>query len=199
MQRSCSSSSKSAAYQFSDPTLLAALLVPQIEAFLASNINTRFLILHFPPNQLRTVFEIRKLLGTDLFKIAGILNSLASDPPPMFRPRTPLSSNPLSNDAVAARNSTRPDHLGKSRSRSDPLTTLREQISLAGGQSGTDSGFTSFSKANFLLPSTATDAEITAFLSGIWKALMERSPFYTPEGKFYLFIRLYHFIRVSIS
>lgn len=192
MQRSCLGNLQSVTSQLSEPTILAALIVPQIEAFLASNVNTRFLILHFPFNHLRTVFEIRKLLGTDLFKIAGILNSLASDPPSMSGPRTPLSSNPLSNDAVAARN--RPDHLSKLRSRSDPLTTLRQQTSFVGGQPKTEFGVTSFSKANFLLPSTATDAEITAFLSGIWKALMERSPFYTPEGKIVPSIRCYSYV-----
>jgi hypothetical protein len=39
----------------------------------------------------------------------------------------------------------------------------------------------SFAKADFLLPSTATDAEITTFLSGIWKVLMDKSSFYIPE------------------
>lgn len=31
------------------------------------------------------------------------------------------------------------------------------------------------------MPSTATDSEIVAFLSGIWKSLVEKSAFYTPE------------------
>lgn len=178
MRRSSSGGSPSTISQLPDPRLLATLLVPQIEGFLASNISIRFLILHFPFNHLGTVFELRKLLGTDLFKISGVLDSLASNPPPMSRLRTPLSSNPLSNDAIAAQNNSRPDYLNKSRSRSDHLTTLRRQTSFAGGQPKT--GATSFAKANFVLPSTATDAEITAFLSGIWKTLMEKSPFYTP-------------------
>lgn len=85
MQRSSPGCSLSATSEFSDPVALAALLVSQIEAFLASNISTGFLILHFPFTYLDTVFELRKLLGPDLFKIAGILDSLASDPPSMYR------------------------------------------------------------------------------------------------------------------
>ena len=163
-----------------DPKVLAALLIPQIEAFLAINFSTRFLILHYSLNHLGTVFELRKLLGGDLFKIAGIVDSLASDPPLMFRPRTqPSSSNPLSNDAVAARNRIRLDSFSKSRL--DPLTNLIQQTLPTHGLPTTESNTSSFSKANFVLPSTATDAEITAFLSGIWKSLMQKSPFYTPE------------------
>jgi hypothetical protein len=179
MQRYRPGCSPSTTSQLSDPGVLAALLVPQIEAFLASNIGTQLLIIHFPFNHLGTVFELRKLLGTDLFKVSGILNSLASDPPPMSRPpRTPLSSNPFSNDAITARNNVRLSYLNKPQSRSDPLTTLKQQTSFAGGQP--KAAATSFAKANFVLPSTATDAEITAFLSGIWKILIEKSPFYIP-------------------
>jgi hypothetical protein len=39
----------------------------------------------------------------------------------------------------------------------------------------------SFSKADYLLPSIATDAEISNFLSGIWMSLIEKSTFYSPE------------------
>jgi hypothetical protein len=77
MQRSSSGSSLSATSQLPDPTILAALLVPQIEAFLATNISTGFLILHFSFTYLDVMFELRKLLGPDLIKIAGILDSLA--------------------------------------------------------------------------------------------------------------------------
>ncbi|KAN0110301.1 hypothetical protein V8E51_006688 [Hyaloscypha variabilis] len=180
MQRTSSGSCPSITSNLSDPKVLAALLIPQIEAYLASNFSTRFLIIHYSLNHLETIFELRKLLGGDLFKISGIVDSLASDPPSMSRPRTPQSSsNPLSNDAVAARNKTRLDPSTKSRL--NPATSLKQQASFSGGNLKTEPRATSFSKANFVLPSTATDAEITAFLSEIWKTLMQKSPFYTPE------------------
>ncbi|KAE9372141.1 hypothetical protein N431DRAFT_375098 [Stipitochalara longipes BDJ] len=178
MTSSCGCSSTTS--NLSDSKVLAALLIPQIEAFLASNFSTRFLILHYPLIHLETIFELRKLLGADLFKVAGIVDSLASDPPSMSRPRTPPSSNnPLSNDTVAARNKIRLD--SSSRSRLTPLTSLKQQTSFTGGYPKIEPKVSLFSKANFVLLSTATDAEITAFLSGIWKALMQKSPFYTPE------------------
>jgi hypothetical protein len=42
-------------------------------------------------------------------------------------------------------------------------------------------GSLSYTKANFLLTSTATDAEIANFIAVIWKILMEISPYYQPE------------------
>jgi hypothetical protein len=63
----------------------------------------------------------------------------------------------------------------------NPATSLKQQASFSGGNLKTEPRAASFSKANFVLPSTATDAETTAFLSEIWKTLMQKSPFYTPE------------------
>lgn len=119
------------------------------------------------------------MLGPNLFKIAGILDSLASDPPSMYRSSTPHPSNILSNHAVVARNNIAFDYLNKPQSPSDPLTTLKQQDSITDRQP--KKGVASFAKADFVLPSTATDVEITDFLSGICKALMESSLFYTPE------------------
>jgi len=180
MQMTRSGCCSSTTSNLSDPKVLAALLIPQIEAFLASNFSTRFLILHNSLNHLETIFELRKLLGGDLFKIAGIVDSLASDPPSMSRSRTqPSSSKPLSNNTVAAQNRFRLD--SSSKSGLDPLTNLNQQTSPTHNYPKTETKPSSFSKANFVLPSTATDAEITAFLSGIWKSLMQKSPFYIPE------------------
>lgn len=168
MQRSSSGSSQPATSQLSDPTVLAALLLPHIQA-LASKTYTRFLILYFQIPNLETTFELRKLLGSDLVKVAGILDSLASDSPSMSCSTTPLSSNPLSNDAVAAPITTRHEFLNKSRSPSDPLTTMKQQTSFADRQPKTR--VTPFAKADFVIPSTATDVEVTDFLSGICQAL----------------------------
>jgi hypothetical protein len=99
----------------------------------------------------------------------------------MVRPRTP-NPNPLSNEAVSnrAQSQARLNSIQKTRAES----TRAESISSSAGSVHFALGnrpATSFAKADYLLPSTATDAEITAFLSSIWKCLMEKSAFYTPE------------------
>lgn len=165
-----------------NPTLLATLLIPQIEAYLASNASIRFLILHYPEQHLAAILALRKLLGSGLLNVAGILDSLASDPPPMSRPRTPITANPLSNEAISSRNKR---HDSFKHTRTSSITTLQGQAALAGSvrtaiAAKLDSSI-SFAKADFLLPSTATDSEITTFLSGIWKVLMDKSSFYVPE------------------
>lgn len=158
----------------SNPSLLASLLVPHLEAYLAINTNVRFLILTYPANHLSTVIALRRLIGQDLFKVAGILDSLSSDPSStVSRPRTPPLSHPLSNTATS---SSLPYN---SRSQSNSAETLGYQASCP--TTKTSECTVSFSKANYLLPSIATDAEITNFISGIWTFLIEKSDYYTPE------------------
>ncbi|OWP03700.1 hypothetical protein B2J93_9546 [Marssonina coronariae] len=170
----------------SNPDVLAALIVPQIEAFLASNTSTRLLILHYTAADLPTIFALRKLLGFNLVKIAGILDSLASDPPSMSRSGTYMSSRPR------APISSRPSNRSISSSQSDTTTKNRQMpatASLAKNSFQLPSNIheptASFAKADFLLPSTATNIEIATFLSGIWKYLVEKSAFYAtqPEPK----------------
>jgi hypothetical protein len=161
-------------------------LVPQIESYLASNTTTPLLILHYPSAHLATVLALRKLLGVDLLKIAGILDTLSYDPPSLAsRSKTPTSKppNPLSNDTVSSRSHGRLNSLQQTRE--DLSNTLQRQTSVTSSTAlaarRTSTTGVSFSKANYLLPSTATDAEITTFLGNIWKSLVEKSAFYTPE------------------
>jgi hypothetical protein len=163
----------------SNPALLATLLVPHIEAYLAANTTIRLLILHYPSHHLTTVFALRNLLGSDLLKIAGILDSLSSDPPSIiYRPQT--STNPLSNDAISSRSQTCLNSLNTLQHRASIASHISTFSTTNPTPQKTDSGI-SFSKANYLLPSTATDAEITTFLSSIWESLVEKSTFYDPE------------------
>jgi hypothetical protein len=172
-----------------NPTVLATLLIPQIEAYLASNTSTRLLILHYPISHLATVYALRQLIGPDTLKVAGILNTLASDPPSsVTRPRTPISrynSNPLLGEPTSP--------LRQRASYTSSLRTSGRKESFIVG-SPTPGALRryaseqklsvtaiSFSKANYLLPSTATDSEITTFLSCIWKCLINKSSFYAPE------------------
>ncbi len=173
----------------SDLKVLAALLVPQIEGYLASNPSTRLLVLHYPASHLSTVVALRDLLGLEIIKIAGILDSLASDPPSMSRPRTPIAY--LSNENASIHNAIHHNSVGLARVKSILkneylLDNLMLQRSAAAGAipsspKNTKSTSTSFAKADYLLPSTATDSEITIFLSNVWKILMSISAFYCPE------------------
>ena len=161
------------------PEVLATCLVPQIEAYLATNTGTRLLVLHYSSSHLAIVMALRKLLGQDVLKIAGIMDSLSSDPPSIVsRPRTPNAS-PLSNYATkrpaaahSCDTSQRCNSIASHISSLNSSTNHQPMISESG---------VSFSKANYLLPSAATDVEITTFLSGIWTSLMGKSTFYTPE------------------
>ncbi|KAI9052707.1 hypothetical protein LZ554_002984 [Drepanopeziza brunnea f. sp. 'monogermtubi'] len=179
-----------------DPELLAALLIPHLEAYLANNATIRLLILHYTAADLPTIFALRKLLGTDIFKISGILDCLASDPPPTSRPstsssrpRTPVSSVlPLSAESITRRQQ---QHTRLSSTKTvchQASTSLNKHHSHTSTFVNTPTvaaqakaPTASFAKANYLLPSTATDQEITTFISNIRKSLMDISDFYTPE------------------
>ena len=172
---------QSRANPLSNPSILATLLIPQLEAYLATNTTTRLLILHYPSNHLATVFALRVLLGSDLLKMAGILDSLSSDPPSIVsRPRTPI--NPLSNDAFSSRNQSRlnSSHSLAQQRRSSIVSHISNLSNSTPSPKKSDFGL-SYSKADYLLPSTATNAEIATFLSSIRKSLLQKSTFYTPE------------------
>lgn len=167
---------------FSSPEATAACIVPQLEAYLATNNSVRLLILHYSSNHLAIIMALRKILGQDVLKIAGIMDSLSSDPPSIVsHPRTP-TTNPLSNDATSTHKRAPQAHARESSQRRNSISSHISTLNTASNHSlkKSESGV-SFSKANYLLPSAATDAEITAFLSGIWTSLMEKSAFYTPE------------------
>ncbi|KAH6717936.1 hypothetical protein BKA61DRAFT_294652 [Leptodontidium sp. MPI-SDFR-AT-0119] len=178
-----SSVTQQAPSPISNPHVLASLLVPHIEAFLATNTSTRLLILHYTSSDLPTVFALRNLLGKDLFKIAGILDSLASDPPSISRPGTSMSSRPRSPTPTNALESISTQKQSRQSLHKDSMNTLRRSSVTTSLKNNSQilKPAISFSKADYLLPSTATDTEIATFLSGMWKSLMEKSPFYTPE------------------
>lgn len=162
----------------SDPSVLATLLVPQLEAYLAANISTRFLILQYASNYLPAMIELRKLLGVQHFKVAGIINSLASDPSSVLcRPQLSASTHSCVSDDHTPSST---HHTGPLNS--PPVSTQKDSISanspvlrMKSKQPGTS---ISFAKANYVLLSTATTAEITAFIAEIRKSLVEKSAVY---------------------
>ncbi|KAA8573584.1 hypothetical protein EYC84_005167 [Monilinia fructicola] len=92
-----------------DPRLLAELIVPHLEQYLVTNSLVRFLVLSFSSDQIATVIALRSLLGSDLVKVAGVLDTLSSDPPSFAKPSPPQfhASNHSCDAALAT--SRRPD------------------------------------------------------------------------------------------
>ncbi|OTB05432.1 hypothetical protein M426DRAFT_22024 [Hypoxylon sp. CI-4A] len=152
---------------FSNPLLLATLIIPHLETYMAAHAATRFLLLEYPPEHLTTVLALQRLVGVDLLRIAGILYSENTDPKPNPDIKIPVRRN---------------THL-RLNSRSGLSTTSTR----TGATLLTPSGLKqveapSFSKANFLLTSSANESEIATLISEMWKILIEISSFYIPEG-----------------
>ncbi|KAI0131288.1 hypothetical protein F4814DRAFT_457160 [Daldinia grandis] len=154
---------------FSNPLLLATLIIPHLETYMAAHSATRFLLLEYPPEHLATVLALQRLVGVDLLKVAGILQaeSTAPQPYPGFKvpPRT------------AAHQRTDPGP-GILRITTRSGATLLAPTTRSSRQRETPS----FAKANFLLTSSANESEIATLISTIWKILIDISPFYIPEG-----------------
>lgn len=170
---------------FDSPHLLACLIVPHLATYLSVNASTRFLILEYPAEHLATVVALQNLIGVDILKIAGIIDSEAASAY-NTEPSSPISSFQSSRWSDDSMTNNSAAQLAKS----------LDAISLPGSpfphpfplQSPFGSGPTlaqrrrlSFSKANYVLTNTATEAEISSFISIIWRILIQADAFYTPE------------------
>ncbi|CAD6505661.1 BgTH12-01151 [Blumeria graminis f. sp. triticale] len=163
---------------FTDPSEFATMLVPQLETYMATNPSTRLLILHYPPSYLPIVLALRGLLGGALFQVSGIINALASDSPPSPTVLPPFAPNPLSNDAVALRNRSRPQS-SRVNAPSGQLVSSTPCSPLSIGQLSIPAA--AFSRADYVLPSTATSMEINSYIIDIRKLLIEKSEYYVAE------------------
>lgn len=165
------------------PHLLACLIVPHLASYLSVNASTRFLILEYPADHLATVVALQNLIGVDILKIAGIIDSEAASAY-NTEPSSPVSAHFGSRLSVGSATSTSAAQLARS----------LDAISLPGSPfappllSPFGAGPTlaqrrrlSFSKANYVLTNTATEAEIVNFISIIWKTLIQADPFYSLE------------------
>ncbi|KAI0406326.1 hypothetical protein F4802DRAFT_110931 [Xylaria palmicola] len=153
---------------FSNTVLLATLIIPHLETYIAAHSATRFLILEYPPEYLSTVLALQHLIGADLLKVAGIVDSEASD----------AKSSPSSRQQPSPSTTTSPSKATSaalfSPSRSKPKSETTDSTSTRLPQP-------SFSRANLILTSTATEFEIATFISTVWRILIEISPSYIPE------------------
>ncbi|KAG7285175.1 hypothetical protein NEMBOFW57_009796 [Staphylotrichum longicolle] len=143
---------------FVDRALLAALIIPHLETYLATHPDVRFLLIEYPSEHLPTVIALQTLIGTEMMKVVGIINSDASPP---------------------AQSLTVPE---TERRPSEGFRSLNRRGSRL---SGTFVGPCSFSKANFLLASSASGFETAAFVAAIRESLISISDFYIPDRPLY--------------
>ncbi|KAL2273353.1 hypothetical protein FJTKL_04583 [Diaporthe vaccinii] len=159
--------------RFDDHYLLAGLIIPHLETYLAANYGTRFLLLDYPAEHLATVLALQKLVGMAVFKVAGIIDSEATSPSPSGI-SSPISSRHGSHSADPYGNADT-NGLDSFNLPGSPFPDERTKTSLAHRRS------CSFSEANYLLTSSATESEISVFIATILKDLTDIDPFYMPE------------------
>ncbi|KAJ0125474.1 hypothetical protein J7T55_006822 [Diaporthe amygdali] len=159
--------------RFDNPYLLAGLIIPQLETYLATNYGTRFLLLEYPEEHLSTILALQKMVGMDVLKVAGVIDSEATSPCPSGI-SSPISSRNNS-QSIASFN--------------DADTIGLDSVNLPGSpflddRAKTTSAYPkrySFSEANYLLTCSATESEISVFISTILKQLINIDVFYMPE------------------
>lgn len=160
-------------YRFDDHYLLAGLIVPHLGMYLAANYGTRFLLLDYPAEHLATVLALQKLVGTAVFKVAGIIDTEATSPSPSGI-SSPISSRHSSHSAAPYGNADT-NGLDSFNLPGSPFPDERTKTSLAHQKK------CSFSEANYLLTSSATESEISVFIATILKDLTDIDRFYLPE------------------
>ncbi len=143
---------------FADRALLAALIIPHLETYLATHLDVRFLLIEYPSEHLPTVIALQTLIGTEMMKVVGIINSDNS---------SALHSRPVPST---------------DRRPSEGFRSLNRRGSRT---SGAFVGPCSFSKGNFLLDSSATRFETAAFVAAIRESLISISDFYIPDRALY--------------
>ncbi|KAI9778362.1 MAG: hypothetical protein M1839_008149 [Geoglossum umbratile] len=162
------------------PSVLAEILVPQIESYLAANESTRLLVLKFDPNMAQTMIELRRIFGDDIFKIATVTKS------PQDSSIAAIVSQPSFDNDFATRTrraekldrffgeTVRPTHSsGSSVTSPRPSSSSsKQQISLALPR-----------EIDFNVSCTATSFEITDFLSDIRETLISKNHFFETEHK----------------
>ncbi|KAK3344112.1 hypothetical protein B0T25DRAFT_584936 [Lasiosphaeria hispida] len=143
---------------FTNSTLLASLLMPHLEKYLCTHPDVRFLIIEYTAEHLSTILALQKLIGAEAVQVAGILGS---DDPALLKSSS--SSSPAAGPekyAYAELGS-----VGGLDALSNPMSPRSANVS--------------FSKANYVLTSSASHSEIAAFVTSIRETLVAASHAYT--------------------
>ncbi|KKA29869.1 hypothetical protein TD95_004979 [Thielaviopsis punctulata] len=77
---------------FTNPYLLASLVIPHLETFLAAHSHIRYLLLDYPPDHLTTILAVQKMIGSDIMKVAQIFDANQTEKAPF----NPLPTQPPS-------------------------------------------------------------------------------------------------------
>ncbi|KAK2057578.1 hypothetical protein LY76DRAFT_594060 [Colletotrichum caudatum] len=141
---------------FNNSYFLATLIVPHLETYFAAHSEVRFLLLDYPPDHLATILALQKLIGVDLVKVAQVIDAAAKEPLPFTHAR------------------------GGSLDFASSSSSVQSKDSKAAAPASSRDGL-AVSKANLLLASTATDAEVATFVSTVRTLLINSSKFYVPE------------------
>ncbi|KAK2592936.1 hypothetical protein QQS21_009343 [Conoideocrella luteorostrata] len=128
---------------FTNSYLLATLIIPHLETYLALHTDVRYLLLLYPPEHLATVLALQKLIGIDVMKVAQIVDSKSKEDSP-FKHIRGASINSKS----------------ESKSARTPFSSR-------------SSSEVAVSKANYLLTSTASEKDIATFVSTVWNIDIE--------------------------
>lgn len=143
---------------FTDSTSLATLVIPHLEAHLASHPEIRFLVLEFTPDHLDTVLAIRRIVGTSTLKIAAIIGS--DNPSSLASSSNPSTSGP-ERYAFAE----------------FPSVGDHDFSNLASPKAS----YIPAHRVNYVLPSSANPIETAIFIAAIRSSLCATSSFYTTD------------------
>ncbi|PQE22798.1 gastric mucin protein [Rutstroemia sp. NJR-2017a BBW] len=153
-----------------DERLLASLILPHLETYLATTEAVRFLVLTFRHDQIALVLAMRNLLGSDIFKVAGVLDTFSSDPPAFAQ--LPRRSAHLSMETIAS----------SAQSKRSPLYFPSNTTFETFESPHPPSPPSSFSEADYHLPYPASTSEIQNFLLLIRKNVAIRSQWYITDS-----------------
>ncbi|KAG8417754.1 hypothetical protein J3458_005231 [Metarhizium acridum] len=128
---------------FTNSFLLATLIVPHLETYLALHTDVRHLLLIYPPEHLATVLALQRLFGVDAMKVAQIVDAESKE------------DSSFTNIRGASINNNKPE--GKPTRSFSPRSSSEIDIS----------------KANYLLTSTASEKDIATFVSTVWNIKIE--------------------------
>ncbi len=158
-----------------DPRLLATLAIPFLETYMAVHSETRLLLLECPPEHLATALALQELVGHGLMKTAGIILAANDD------------DNNNNNNNAQANNKNSSGFPGPRYPGGDAQTEMHTTPLSPRGWNPSRRPSSSppsspLSRADFVLASPATELETATFVAAVWGVLVDRSPFYIPDG-----------------
>lgn len=155
---------------FTNPHLLATLMLPHLETYLSMHADIRFLILEYPPEHLSTIIAIQKLAGVDLVKIAQIVDAKSKERLPFRHLREGSISSVSGSSTRATSRYSRSSSLSRAQNRQSLYSTSQHHQDV------------NKTRANFLLTSSASDKDIANFVAAVWNLPVLERPQTAPEA-----------------